>query len=325
MSFTRINVAGWAVGAKLTSAQMNALDIDHANAADKTTAGDTISGLWTFAATSEALFTNPNTFNLGGPGAGLAGTFQALSANIAGAILAQAAGAIAAAVINGISDGGVSKGIGPTVNKGIWDGGIVGGIAGTVAQGIMAYATKAITSSVIGGIQPGISKGITDGGLAAGIDITAISGLRVESTGSIEALAGGLIQADAGATIAALGALISIGGLGGTSGNPFVLNESVVVIASTGTTTISAADQANPMMQIQVTAGPSNPLTGNITIDLNSSPTGSIYFLDLTQISSLAGHTISVKNGSFTSAAMTPTQAIIAICTAGNRVACVAL
>ena len=44
MSFTRVNVGGWGVGAQLTSAQQNQLDIDHANALDKTTAGDTING-----------------------------------------------------------------------------------------------------------------------------------------------------------------------------------------------------------------------------------------------------------------------------------------
>lgn len=47
MSFSRINGPGWAVGDKVTSAQMNALDIDHANALDKTTAGDTIVGVVT--------------------------------------------------------------------------------------------------------------------------------------------------------------------------------------------------------------------------------------------------------------------------------------
>jgi hypothetical protein len=35
---------GWALGALVTSAQINQLDIDHANALDKTSAGDTLSG-----------------------------------------------------------------------------------------------------------------------------------------------------------------------------------------------------------------------------------------------------------------------------------------
>lgn len=49
MSFTRANPPGWAVGDPLTSAQQNALDIDHANAVDKTSAGDTINGPLTIA------------------------------------------------------------------------------------------------------------------------------------------------------------------------------------------------------------------------------------------------------------------------------------
>jgi hypothetical protein len=47
LSFSRANSGGWAVGDKLTSAQANILDTDHANALDKTVAGDTLSGLIT--------------------------------------------------------------------------------------------------------------------------------------------------------------------------------------------------------------------------------------------------------------------------------------
>lgn len=53
MSFSRVNAPGWAVNDKLTSSQMNALDIDHANAVDKTTAGDTVSGTLAIAATGK--------------------------------------------------------------------------------------------------------------------------------------------------------------------------------------------------------------------------------------------------------------------------------
>jgi hypothetical protein len=42
MTFARVKPDGWAVNEELSSAQMNALDIDHANAVDKT--GDTITG-----------------------------------------------------------------------------------------------------------------------------------------------------------------------------------------------------------------------------------------------------------------------------------------
>ncbi len=37
MSFTRVNAGSWATGARLTSAQMNQLDIDHADSVDCTT------------------------------------------------------------------------------------------------------------------------------------------------------------------------------------------------------------------------------------------------------------------------------------------------
>jgi hypothetical protein len=42
--FSRINAGGWASGDPLTHTQANNLDIDHANALDKSTAGDTILG-----------------------------------------------------------------------------------------------------------------------------------------------------------------------------------------------------------------------------------------------------------------------------------------
>lgn len=51
MAFSRVKPAGWAVNEKLTSAQMNALDIDHASAVDKSAAGDTVSGTLSLAAT----------------------------------------------------------------------------------------------------------------------------------------------------------------------------------------------------------------------------------------------------------------------------------
>lgn len=43
MTFSRVKPSGWALNEKLTSAQANALDIDHANALDKV-GGDTLTG-----------------------------------------------------------------------------------------------------------------------------------------------------------------------------------------------------------------------------------------------------------------------------------------
>ncbi len=65
MSFSRVNPGGWAVGATLTSAQQNALDVDHANAADKTTLGDTISGQWTFSAATAGLVFGNSSLGIG--------------------------------------------------------------------------------------------------------------------------------------------------------------------------------------------------------------------------------------------------------------------
>lgn len=55
MSFTKANPSGWSTGDKLLSAQMNQLDTDHANSVDKTTAGDTISGVVTVAGASSGI------------------------------------------------------------------------------------------------------------------------------------------------------------------------------------------------------------------------------------------------------------------------------
>ncbi len=49
MAFTRVNPPGFSFGGKLTHAQMNQLDIDHANALDKTIAGDELEGIVTMA------------------------------------------------------------------------------------------------------------------------------------------------------------------------------------------------------------------------------------------------------------------------------------
>lgn len=66
MSISRIKPTGWAINEKLTSAQMNQLDIDHANSLDKTIAGDTISGPITMSSTSSLTFNNGSDLNISG-------------------------------------------------------------------------------------------------------------------------------------------------------------------------------------------------------------------------------------------------------------------
>jgi hypothetical protein len=85
MAFVRANPGGWAVGAQLTSAQQNALDIDHANALDKTSAGDTIAGLVNFT----------------GAGSIRANTVGAIQSTIAAGIEADVASGIASVVAGG--------------------------------------------------------------------------------------------------------------------------------------------------------------------------------------------------------------------------------
>jgi hypothetical protein len=86
MAFVRANPGGWAVGDILTSAQQNAIDIDHANALDKTVAGDTFSGTLTQAGTGSIVLPFAN---------GVVG-------NLSFAIVANAASAIGSVVPNGI-------------------------------------------------------------------------------------------------------------------------------------------------------------------------------------------------------------------------------
>jgi hypothetical protein len=89
MSFTRIKPGNWAVNEKLTSAQMNAIDVDHANALDKSVAGDTIQGAVGIASGASI---SANT-----PGA------QILASASGAAILATASGAVVGANITGAS------------------------------------------------------------------------------------------------------------------------------------------------------------------------------------------------------------------------------
>lgn len=119
MSFSRVNASGWSVGAKLTSAQMNQLDTDHANALDKSIAGDTLSGPVTTSG---------------------AGQIRAATAN---SLLAQIASGISTSVASGIQSP-VANGINAS---------IAGGIQPGVAAGIQSNIAGGIQSNIAGGIQ----------------------------------------------------------------------------------------------------------------------------------------------------------------------------
>ena len=122
MSFPRVNPGTWGVNSKLTSTQINQLDLDHSNAVDKTTAGDTVSGTLTFATGTGAIVmqgTSSITAASGATvtiasGAALTASAGATSTIASGATLAvsSAGGAIVTGVPQFITS---AKIIGPTL------------------------------------------------------------------------------------------------------------------------------------------------------------------------------------------------------------------
>lgn len=127
MSFSRANPPGWAVGDKLTSAQINTIDADQANALQAHPFGATD--------TLESFIT-------------VTGTIQA---NIVGAIQATAANAINSNVANGISIATPQGLVG--VADGAIEPGVAGGITSAVLRGIKSSAAGGVSSEASGGIQ----------------------------------------------------------------------------------------------------------------------------------------------------------------------------
>jgi len=62
MSITKINPPGWPLGGEVTSAQFNAIDTKLITALDKTSAGDTLSGVVTVAAGGGLYMSGANTY-----------------------------------------------------------------------------------------------------------------------------------------------------------------------------------------------------------------------------------------------------------------------
>jgi hypothetical protein len=89
MTFARVNGGGWAASAELTDAQINQLDTDHVHTADKSIAGDTILGPWTFTA--------------GTSGINLSGSTQGITISRAGGMTGTVAGAIQSTADGGIA------------------------------------------------------------------------------------------------------------------------------------------------------------------------------------------------------------------------------
>ena len=146
MSFSRVNPGGWGVGAKFTSSQANQLDIDHANALDKSGAGDTLSGFINIAP------------NLGGWSAGVSSAVGVSAGNAITLSWNPATGIPFIGV-------GVSTGIILTQNS---------AVVSEVANGILSLASGGITSLVSGGITDGVT---------GGIQITQQHGLKTQTLG----------------------------------------------------------------------------------------------------------------------------------------------
>jgi hypothetical protein len=126
MSFSRVGPpGGWSVGAVFTSAEANALDVDHANALDKTAAGDTLLGPVTVTTGTIILAGTPT-----------------LTCTVNGALQSPHVGGIQATVAGGI------------------EATVAGGIQSTVAGGIQGGVVAGIQSGVAGGIQ--LSGGAND-------------------------------------------------------------------------------------------------------------------------------------------------------------------
>lgn len=124
MSFSLIGP--FSFGSKVTSAQFNQLDTDHANALDKSAAGDSIAGTITFTG---------------------AGT---IFANAANSIIGAAAGGIKANIAGSITSG-IAGGITP---------GAASGIKSAITGGIEVAAASGLKTTSPGGIQ--LAGGSTD-------------------------------------------------------------------------------------------------------------------------------------------------------------------
>lgn len=204
MSFSLIGP--FSFGSKVTSAQFNQLDSDHANALDKSVAGDTLSGAIAMAESAsitvsfaggilsaaangiQSLAVNGIISNVSG-GIGILAT-SGLLAKASGAIQATVAGGIQSGVSGGITDGGNSSGFSVTVSGGLQSnptgGGSGYGISLNGSNEYLSYGTvRTIVRRYMFGVGSSglvLGTGWTDGtfGLGAGITGGATSSVYVK-------------------------------------------------------------------------------------------------------------------------------------------------
>jgi hypothetical protein len=95
-----VNSSGWPANGGFTSAQANQLDIDHANAADKSQAGDAIAGTWTLSASSSGIVVPSSS------------TTEVIASGMAAGVTARTAGALQSTAVGGLAlNGGATDAI----------------------------------------------------------------------------------------------------------------------------------------------------------------------------------------------------------------------
>ena len=134
MSLHNPNVAGWSSGAELTSSQMNDVGTQLPMALDKTTAGDTLSGVVALASTAELNLQYAGNVVVNGTGAIQVLAGQGVQVQLGGSIAVVAGGK----VVGSVPDTIVAA--------------AAGAISGDVAGGIAASVQGGVASAVDGGI-----------------------------------------------------------------------------------------------------------------------------------------------------------------------------
>ena len=185
MTYPRVSPAGgWAVGAKLTSAQQNQLDIDHSTSLNGT--GDTATGNIHLSSSARIWADFVETIVGNATDSIQAIVARGISSYAAGGIQPMTSQGIVSGVAQGIYAtvanaivGAATNAIAPAVPGGISDGGIIGGVQPTIANGFLSNVANGIVGNIANGIAAGVLAGITDGGLQGGISATTPGGIHL--------------------------------------------------------------------------------------------------------------------------------------------------
>ncbi len=273
MSFDRVKPDGWAVNEKLTSAQQNQLDVDHANAVDKT--GDLVPGNINF---SSIVSMNDGSTLVLRDGSALAAQSGSSAVFQSGSFLTiqsggtlQNAGTISSTGVVNITSGTltVGSGVGTTINSSV------------SFNGTTFYSQDATFLNdliVDGDSTPGnVKLRIKD---AAYLDLEALAKMRVLSGTSIEVQNGGVISVAVGGGISLTGDLtVNSGGsievaIGGGINVPGTLNLAAggLAFAQPGSTTLYNAGSTlnvntTPTLSAGITiSGGTSSIAGTLSV-----------------------------------------------------------